>query len=162
MVARCSHTRPGAAGLMARAEQTILAFDFGLRRIGIAVGEALIGSARALVTIRGDCPGPDWPAIDALLAEWSPGLLVVGRPVHADGSESPMSEAATAFAAELAARSGREVSLVDERLSSSEARDRVRRERRSGERRRRVRREEIDALAAEVILRDYMNQDRTA
>jgi putative Holliday junction resolvase len=96
--------------------------------------------------------GPDWPALDRILADTRPARIAVGEPYNADGSESPLTGAARAFAAELARRSGLPVDLVDERWSSQDAEERLRSERASGGRKRRVTKEAIDAAAAAVIL----------
>ncbi len=159
MAAPARQHPPERAGRMSTAEQTVLAFDFGYKRIGVAVGQMMIGSSRALTTLRGDCPGPDWPAIEALLGEWQPTQLVVGHPHHGDGSDAPITAAAEAFATQLAERSGLTPALVDEHLTSSEARAMLREQRRSGQRRQRVKREQIDALAAQLILRDWLSRD---
>ncbi len=136
---------------------TIIAFDFGLRRIGVAVGERMTGTCSPLTTVH--CGGGvDWDAIGRLLDEWRPSLLVVGQPRHADGSESPMSQQAARFAGELTQRFGVEAVLVDERLSSAEAADRLSEARQQGRRRRRrVGRGDIDPVAAQVILETWMS-----
>ncbi len=135
-----------------------MAFDFGRRRIGVAVGERLTGTCSPLTTVHSGSDGAiDWRAIGALLDEWRPTLLIVGQPRHADGTESPMSQQAAAFADELTRRYGLRVELVDERLSSSEAAGRLTEARRQGRRRRRVGRGDIDSVAAQVILETWMS-----
>ncbi len=142
---------------MSTSEQTVLAFDFGYKRIGVAVGQLMIASSQALTTLRGDCPGPDWSAIEALLSEWQPSQLVVGHPHHGDGSDAPITAAAEAFAQQLGERAGFAPALIDEHLTSSEARAMLRDQRRTGQRKQRVKREQIDALAAQLILRDWLS-----
>lgn len=149
-------TDPGTGGRRP-GPLTALAFDFGYARIGVAVGQTLTGSARALVTLRGNCPGPDWNAIEAVVREWSPQMLVVGLPLHADGSGSAMCDAARDFANELGARTGRPIEMVDEHLTSNAAEATLREARQRGDRKRRVRKTDIDALAAELILRDWLS-----
>jgi len=92
-------------------EETALAFDVGTRVIGVAIGNRLSGSARALTTL---APG-DWTRVDALVAEWRPDAFVVGLPLTLDGGEQAMSKRARAFATQLEQRYPRPVHLVDER-----------------------------------------------
>src|SRR5262245_54339700 len=102
----------------ASAPLTVLAFDFGLKRIGIAVGDSVTGTAAPRPAVAG---GPDWSAISREVAAQQPGLLVVGSPRNEDGSPSAMSDAAHQFALELARRYALPVREVDERYSSLEA-----------------------------------------
>jgi len=132
--------------------QLILAFDFGRRRIGIACGDTVSRSARPLKALAAGPGGAPWGLVDALLRDWRPALLVVGLPYNADGSESAMNTATRGFAEELARRYALPVRLVDERYSSLEAGDRLRSKREAGLRKRRVAKEDVDAVAACVIL----------
>jgi putative Holliday junction resolvase len=138
--------------------QVILSVDFGLKRIGIASGDTLTRTAHPRTTIVNGHAGPDWPALDRILADTRPARIAVGEPYNADGSESPLTGAARRFAAELARRCGLPVDLVDERWSSQDAEERLRDERASGDRRRRVTREAIDAAAAAVILERWFEK----
>lgn len=133
---------------------TILAFDFGQRRIGAAVGQRVTGSATPLTTIVNGSDGPDWVAVRGLLAEWRPDRLVVGLPLNADGTPSPLSHAAREFCAALA-EFGVPVDTVDERYSSLEARERLKAERRGGLRGR-IGKEAIDAAAAGLIAERWL------
>ena len=135
-----------------------LGFDYGRRRIGVAVGGAATGRATPLTVIRCNEDGPDWAAIAGLVDEWRPDRLVVGLPYNDDGSESEMTRHARRFAGRLQARFRIPAELVDERLSSREAEDRLRRERAAGTRRRRVRKEDVDMGAAAVILQGWLDQ----
>lgn len=135
---------------------TLLAFDYGGRRIGIAVGQSVTGSASPLGTVANRDGGPDWPAVERLLAEWRPSLLVVGLPLAEDGAESDISAAARRFAAELA-RFGLPVEVIDERYSSLEARERLVAERRQGLRGR-LSRDMVDAAAAVVIAERWLDR----
>ncbi len=128
---------------------TVLAFDFGLKRIGIAVGDTVTGTAAPRPAVAG---GPDWAAIEREIRAQQPRLLVVGAPFNADGTPGTMLSAAQAFARELERRFAIPVRQVDERWSSVEASAALRDSRAEGIRRRRVRKEDIDSAAAAVIL----------
>ena len=133
--------------------KTYLAFDFGLRRIGVAVGESITGGARPLETLR--CPNRgqvDWRRITQLLEQWKPDALVVGRPLQADGTESDFTLATDRFSRRLEGRFGLPVHRVDEGLSSMEARERMR-EMPSGARQDR---ETVDRMAAKIILETWL------
>jgi len=132
-----------------------MAFDYGARRIGVAVGQTLTGSASPVGVIA-VAAGPDWAALERCLREWSPTRLLVGLPYNMDGTETALTGACRAFARELAARFGLPVEFVDERLTSSAATADLRDARRSGARTRRVRREDIDAHAARHILETWL------
>jgi putative Holliday junction resolvase len=134
------------------APETVLAFDFGLKRIGIASGDTLTRSAAPRPAALSGTAGPDWAAIAREVRSLSPARLIVGAPYNADGTEGPMTAAARAFAAELERRFALPVHLVDERFSSLEATAALRQRRASGARRRRVTRADIDSTAAAVIL----------
>jgi len=138
---------------------TLLAFDFGLRRTGVAVGNRRHGSASALTTLAGSGDGPEFDAIAGLLHEWRPCRLIVGRPTHMDGSENEMTRRAERFARRLAGRFGLPVDMVDERLTSVEAQDMIRSARRAG-RKRRARAADVDKLSAQVILRSWLEQQQ--
>lgn len=136
---------------------TVLAFDYGLRRIGVAVGNALIESSNPLTTLHTRGDEPDWSALTRLVDEWSPELILVGLPLMLDDTRSTNAAAAERFAATLAGLTGREVLLVDEKLSSVEAREQIRESRQAGLRKR-TRRGDVDKFAAQVILRTWLNQ----
>ena len=135
---------------------TILGFDYGARRIGVAVGNRLSG-ARALEVVGNGAQGPDWIRIGALLREWQPQLLLVGLPLTMDGAEQRNSEAARAFAAELTQRYGVAAQLVDERLSSREAAQRFAARRANGQAKRKHA-AALDAVAAEIIIENWLMQ----
>jgi putative holliday junction resolvase len=138
--------------------KTIVAFDFGRKRIGIASGDTLTRTAHPRSTISNRPEGgPDWAAVRKVLAELQPARLAVGEPYNADGSPSALTEAARSFASELGRTSSLPVDLVDERWSSQDAEERLRAQRASGERRRRVSREDVDAAAAAVILERWFD-----
>jgi len=134
---------------------TVLAFDFGTHRIGVAVGNSLIRFAQPLVTIAGDSDTTTLAAIAALVNEWQPQQLVVGLPLHADGTPHAMTAKARDFARELGTRFGLPVALVDERWTTEVAQDHLKRERggRQG-------REHRDEIAAQLILQAYFDDEQ--
>jgi putative Holliday junction resolvase len=133
----------------------VLAFDFGLKRIGLACGDTLTRSAAPLPAIPASWRGPDWPSIERSVSSLQPRRLIVGAPYNADGTPGSLAPAARFFAAELGKRFGLPVSMVDERWSSIEASEVLKGQRASGERRRRIKREDIDSAAAAVILQRW-------
>lgn len=102
--------------------QRVLGFDFGTKRIGVASGQAVTGTATPLSPVPARDGIPDWPALDALLASYQPQALVVGLPLNMDDSESELSHLARKFGRRLAARFRLPVFMCDERLSSHSAR----------------------------------------
>ena len=139
----------------APASRTVLSFDFGLRRIGVAVGNTLTGTAQALATVAAYDGEPDWPAIAALVTAWHPAAIVVGVPYNA-GRGGGLAQAALQFADQLGARHGIEVHRVDEILTSREAEDDLRERRKSGAKTRRVRRGDVDREAARLLLLQWL------
>jgi putative Holliday junction resolvase len=131
---------------------TILALDFGLRRIGVASGDTLTRSARPRGAISNGPSGPDWAALKKYLDDVRPARLAVGEPYNADGSASALTEKTRRFATELHQRCSLPVDLVDERWSSQDAEERLRAARASGLKTRRVSAADVDATAAAVIL----------
>ena len=131
--------------------QTVLAFDFGLKRIGIACGDTLTRHAAARAAAAVHRGIPDWEAIAREVRALAPAVLVVGAPYNVDGSEGALLAAARRFAAELERRFALPVQLVDERFSSLEASEALKRRRASGARGR-IERAAIDSAAAAVIL----------
>jgi len=133
----------------------VLAFDFGERRIGVAVASTAAGTAGAAGTLAARAGEPDWAGLDRLLAEWQPARLVIGLPYNADGSESAMTAKARRFGAALAQRYALPLAWVDERYTSTDAEQRLREERASG-RRRRLRKQDIDQQAAILIAQSWL------
>lgn len=138
----------------------VLGFDYGERRIGVAVGLIITGSARPLATVAVRDAQPEWPHIDELVATWRPQALVVGLPQHMDERETEHKLAApvTVFAAALEHRYSLPVHLIDERLSSHEAQQRAAQSRRRAPPRSRAAKEEVDRIAAQVILESWLAQ----
>lgn len=148
-------SHPSALGPQPSALVTVLGFDYGARRIGVAVGNRISGSARALDVVGNGMNGPDWPRIAALLREWRPDAVLVGLPLTLESGEQGNSRAARAFAAELHTRHALPVVMVDERLSSHEAAARFAARRASGSARRKHA-ATLDAVAAEVIVEQWL------
>ena len=140
---------------------TVLSFDFGLKRIGLAAGDTLTATAAPRPAIAVSHSGPDWGSIERELRALHPRRLVVGAPYNADGTPGAIAPAARRFAAELEKRFGLPVNMVDERWSSLEANDALKARRASGERRKRIRREDIDSAAAAVILERWFAGEGT-
>jgi putative Holliday junction resolvase len=136
----------------------VLAFDFGLKRIGLASGDTLTRTAAPLKTLASVAGAPDWGGIAIQIKALQPAQLVVGEPYNADGSVSAMTATVLAFAAELLRRFAIPIALVDERWSSLDAQARLRDARASGERKRRVRHEDLDSRAAAVILERWFER----
>ncbi|WP_431024775.1 Holliday junction resolvase RuvX [Halomonas sp. H5] len=137
--------------MAAAGERLILAFDFGTRRIGVAVGNELIHSARELEPLPAQDGIPDWAQVTRLVDEWRPDLFVVGLPINMDGSESEMSTRARKFGKRLYGRYGKPCELVDERGSTREAKAIAREQGHRGN----YREEGIDGLAAVLILEGW-------
>ena len=112
---------PEAVMAAAIPQGTLLAFDFGTKRIGVAIGNAFSGTARPLTTLSGEKNDQRFAAIAALLAEWQPAALVVGLPCNDDGSPHEMTQLCRRFANRLKGRFNLPVILVDERYTSAAA-----------------------------------------
>ena len=136
---------------------TVLAFDFGARRIGVAVGNTLTRSAQPLTTIHGERDDERFAAIAGLLEEWRPDVLVVGIPVHADGAAHAMTARAQRFARELLRRYQLPVELADERWTTQLAQTALDEAGTGGRKGRELR----DQLAAQLILQGWFD-DRGA
>jgi putative Holliday junction resolvase len=135
---------------------TILAFDFGLRHIGVAVGNGSTRTAQALTTLKAEQGIPRWDDIQALLDEWKPQLLVVGLPLNMDDSESELSRLAQKFGRRLNGRYALPVEYMDERLSSFDAKQHMREAGHKGD----YKNHPADALAAELILSSWLESQK--
>lgn len=131
----------------------VLGFDFGLQRIGVAIGERALGRARPLTAIVAASNEQRFAAIGRLLAEWQPVCGVVGLPLSIDGEEHELTRRCRRFARQLTGRFGLPVELFDERYSSCEA------EARLGGRLARTDKGRIDAAAAAIVLQDWFDHD---
>lgn len=133
---------------------TLLGFDFGPRKIGVAVGQMVTRSASPLVTLRSRDERPDWSRIEALIREWRPSAAVVGLPFNMDDTEVDWSPRVHRFARQLQGRYGIVVHLIDERLTSIEAR----RQLAARPNRKPPTLEAVDALAAALILETWLRE----
>jgi putative Holliday junction resolvase len=134
-------------------EGTLIGFDFGSRRIGVAVGETSTRIASPLGAIEGEANEARFEAIGRIVDEWHPKGFVVGRPRHSDGSEHTVAKLAEKFARRLQARYGVPVAFVDETLTSAEAESTLR-----ATRTRAGRKSDVDAMAATLILQSYLDE----
>ncbi len=137
-----------------RAPQTVLAFDYGTRRIGVAIGTTVTGTARPLAIVDAVPRAASFVRIGELIAQWQPDRLVVGRPATSDGAMHASAARCERFARQLQGRFGLPVDTVDERYSTLEAQAINRAGDRAGD--------EDDAVAAAVILEQYLDQLRHA
>jgi putative Holliday junction resolvase len=133
---------------------TVLAFDFGTRKIGVAVGNTVVRVAHPLTTVDSETGAVRFKAIDALVAEWAPGGLVVGRPLDGDGSEHDMTARAERFARQLEARFGLPVARVDERFTTRAAATVLNEAGVRG----RARDAALDEVAAQLILQSWFDE----
>ena len=136
---------------------TVLGFDFGLNRTGVAVGNTLTGLATPQTVLYAQNNQPDWQGIERLIQLWRPKILVVGMPRKLDGSDSSMQETILKFCRELEKRTALPVQTANEQLSSREAEQVLKSARQAG-RKRKIRKEEIDQLAAAIILENWMQE----
>lgn len=133
---------------------TIVAFDFGTKRIGVAVGETLIGMAHPLAEISGEETEPRFAAIAKVIAQWQPARLVVGLPLTEDGASQDSTRRAQRFARQLEGRFRLPVSFVDERYTSVDAEAGMR----EAGGRRAVNEKRADSVAAQLILQQYFHE----
>jgi len=126
---------------------TLLCFDFGSKRIGIAVGQTVTGTASPLLTITSLNNKPDWEKIGEVISDWRPDAIIVGIPLTMHGTTQIMTEAAERFARQIEGRFHVPVYRMDERLSTFEARDRAGSD------------AELDAIAAQAILESWMHDN---
>jgi putative Holliday junction resolvase len=132
-----------------------MAFDFGLRQIGVAVGNCLLGTSQPLPILRAREGVPDWQVVDGLIDEWRPDLLVVGDPLNMDDSVGELCERARKFGRRLHGRLGLPVTMTDERLSSFEAKQNSRARGHRGN----FKEQPIDSYAAELILQTWLAEN---
>ena len=135
-------------------KRTVMAFDFGLRQIGVAVGNCLLGTSQPLDIVRARDGVPDWSSIEDLLQEWQPDLLLIGDPLNMDGTDSDLGARAQKFSRRLHGRFGLAVALVDERLTSFEAKQTLQAQGHKGD----YKNQPADSVAAELILQSWMRE----
>lgn len=143
-------------GAASQPVEVALGFDYGKRRMGIAVGNAITGNAQPLQALAHIDGNPDWATLDRLVTDWRPGAFVVGLPLDIDGSRQKMTNRAENFMNELRGRYKLPIHSVDERYTTIEAVERLRSARASGSRGRRVAKGDSDAMAAQVILESWL------
>lgn len=134
----------------------LISFDFGMKRIGVAIGQTLTRTARPLNTLAAKAGVPDWKIIEKMIKKWQPQALVVGIPLNMDGSEQPITAHARAFKDELQKRFSLPVHEVDERLTTKDAREKLFAEGgyqafQDGQ---------VDQLAAQLILENWFAEKR--
>lgn len=135
--------------------KTLLAFDYGTKNIGVASGQTITRSANSLASLKAKDGTPDWTQIEKLLNEWKPDLVLVGLPLNMDDTESELSARARKFSNRLHGRFGVKVELVDERLTSFEAKGEVMS--RGGSRD--YKNNPVDSIAARLILESWLERN---
>ena len=133
---------------------TVLAFDFGTQRIGVAVGESKVGFAHPLTTVANGRSGDAFASIAALIDDWQPVLLLVGLPIHADGTPHAMTAHARRFGEQLRGRFGLPVAFADERFTTRDASRALR----GAQVRAHARKAARDSIAAQLILQAYLDE----
>jgi putative holliday junction resolvase len=146
------------ATLKAREAERVMAFDFGMRRIGIAIGVRLLGTATPLTVLENSYRGPAWHKLDNLMREWKPAALLVGYPITLQGSEQAITLEARKFAHALYERYALPVAEHDERFTSRIAAAQFTEARQNGSKRRKDA-AMLDAVAAQIILESWFSHD---
>jgi putative Holliday junction resolvase len=133
----------------------LMAFDFGKKRIGVAIGQTVTQSARPLITIHAKDGVPDWQSVTPLIKKWQPDALVIGIPLNMDGSEQPLTELAREFANALKEQYNLPIFEMDERLTTKDARERLFTE--GGYKA--LQDGKIDQVAAQLILQNWFAEN---
>jgi putative Holliday junction resolvase len=133
---------------------TALAFDYGLQNIGVAYGQSLTGQGNELAPLNAKDGIPNWDAVSALLAEWKPSVVIVGLPLNMDDTESELCVRAKKFARRIHGRFNIDVELMDERLSTFDAKQEAKARGHKGN----YRKNPIDSIAARLILESWFSQ----
>ena len=110
---------------MFKGSGVVMSFDYGLRNIGIAIGQSITKSASTFYAIKAKEGVPDWIKLDSIIDEWEPSLFIVGDPFNMDGTKSEFQKKIAKFSAELKKRYEIELHMIDERLTSKEAKERI-------------------------------------
>ena len=137
--------------------KTILCFDYGTKNIGVAVGQTITHTANPLPNLKAKDGIPNWDDIEKIIDEWKPNLLLVGLPLHMDGSDSPMTVRAKKFANRLHGRFGLAFEMADERLSSFEAKGEIIEATGSRD----FKNQQVDSLSAKIILEGWLSEQQT-
>lgn len=133
--------------------KTVMGFDFGYRRIGVAVGQTITGTARPLsILLAKEGIPAEWQQLDKIIAEWLPDILLVGLPLNMDGTEQDVTQGAKHFATLLAQRYQKPVETFDERLSTREARQRIF----ETEGYKGLQKKRVDNIAAQIIVESWL------
>ena len=138
--------------------KVFLGIDFGMKRIGIAVGQTITQTARPLETIKAKQGIPDWDRLDKLIKMWQPHGLIVGIPLNMDGTSQPLTDNAEQFADSLRKRYNIPVYGIDERLSTKDARERLFAE--GGYKA--LQDGQVDSVAAQLILQNWLTQSHSS
>jgi len=133
---------------------TVIALDYGTKKIGVAVGQNLTNTAMGIAVIPVRSNEPDWQQLDALVQQWKPGAFVVGMPYNMDGTENDMTKAANRFALTVSARYDKHCHTIDERLSTRAARE-ITRENAERIGKKHHDRAKVDAMAAQLLLESW-------
>ena len=136
--------------------RSVIGFDFGFKRIGLATGQTVTGTASPLTTLQSVKQAPDWDGINSQIQQWQPDALIVGIPYLLDGGETDMTRAARNFGKELARRFNLPVYAVDESLSSFEAQEQLKQDVKLAKHNK----HEIDKMAAAVIVQSWLNSQQ--
>lgn len=132
--------------------KVILGFDFGLKRIGVAVGQTVTETARPLATLKAIQGEPQWDTLNKIVKTWQPDALVIGVPLNMDGTEQPLSQLARQFGQQLNQRFKLPIYEIDERLSTKDARERIFAE--GGYKA--LQKGQVDSVAAQLILQNWL------
>ena len=136
----------------------VIAFDFGLKRTGVAVGNTITGSATPECTLTSKNNQPDWDSISTLFKEWQPTQVVVGMPTELDGSENPLNKKIQRFCNQIEGRYNIKVDQENEQFTSIEAARRLKQLRQSGSNKI-INKEEVDKIAASIILENWIKKN---
>ena len=136
----------------------VIAFDFGLKRTGVAIGNTITGSATPECTLNSKDNQPDWDGISNLFNEWQPTQVVVGIPTELDGSENPLNKTIQRFCNQIQGRYNVKVDQENEQFTSIEAAQRLKQLRQTG-RKKKITKDEVDKIAASIILENWMRKN---
>lgn len=137
----------------------LLGFDFGMKHIGVAIGQTITQTASPLTTLAAVDGVPNFEEIQKLLTSWKPDIIVVGIPLNMDGTVQPITFCARGFVRRLAAQTQLPIVEVDERLSTFEARQRIKENKESGTKHKSV---DINALSAAILIEQWMNENQNS